>query len=166
MAIWQFSLFLVPTDSIKERLGETPSKLSMDVAEDTPWWSGHQPKNGFEDAISEIFPESPSWSESLRIWGAERSNSILVGYRTDERTEVEQIEIRIDLSNFPKEFVRHACVWATELDCLAWTKAYDVVRPDYEEVIEAIKKSRAMKFMLDPAKTLQSLKSEEFEQRS
>jgi len=163
MAIWQFSMYLIPVASIKEKFHETPLKLSMDDAEDTPWWSGHQPKNGFEDAIAEILPESPSWSRSLRIWGAERSNSILVGYHSDERTEVEQIEIRIDLSNFSKEFVRHACAWATKLECLAWTKAYELVRPDYEETLEVIKKSRAMKFMLDPAKTLQSLKSEEFE---
>jgi len=135
----------------------------MEVAEHTPWWSGHQPEERFEDRISQIFPESPSWSKSLRIWGVEESNSIFVGYQTDERFEVEQIEIRIDLSNFSKEFVSKACAWAKELDCIAWTKSGQIVRLDYDEVIEAIKKSRAMKFMLDPEGTLKSLKPEEFE---
>ncbi len=161
MAIWQFSLYLVPNGSIKERFEQPPSMLSMEVAEDTPWWSGHQPQRGFEDSIAVILPEVHSWSKSMRIWGVERSNSILIGYLTEERLEVEWVEVRIDLSNFSKEFVREVCEWATELGCLAWTKSHEVVRLDYEEVLETIKKSRAMKFMLDPEGTLKSLKSDE-----
>ena len=161
MAIWQFSLFPIPIESMKTRFEIVPAKLSIDDAEDTPWWLGHQPAKGFEDGIVRMLGESPSWSKSMRIWGEERSNSILIGYLTEERLEVEWVEVRIDLSNFSKEFVREVCEWATELGCLAWTKSHEVVRLDYEEVLETIKKSRAMKFMLDPEVTLKSLKSDE-----
>jgi hypothetical protein len=163
MAIWQFSLYLIPNGSIKERFEQPPSKLSMEVAEDTPWWSGHQPQRDFEDAISAILPEAHSWSKSMRIWGVERSDSILVSYRTEERIEVEEIEVRIDASNLSGEFVLHVCKWIEMLDCLCRTKAYDVVLPDVAGVQAAIANSRAMKFIENPVKTLQGLKNEEFE---
>ncbi|MFC5865274.1 hypothetical protein ACFPT7_23415 [Acidicapsa dinghuensis] len=134
----------------------------MDVAEDSPWWSCHQPAKGFEEEIDTILPEVSSWSKEMRIWGDERGHAILVVYRSEEKREVEQIEIRIDLSKYSKEFVFRACRWATSLDCLAWTKAYEVIIPEYNEVETAIRKSRAMKFMLNPSETLQSLEAEEF----
>lgn len=166
MSIWQFSLFLIPKESIKKRFRETPSKLTMDVAEDTPWWSGHQPSTGFEEAISQILPAAPSWSESIRIWGIERSNSILVVYLTEEKREVEEVEIRIDVSTLSTNFVARVCKWATNLDCVARTKTYEIVRPEYFAVEQAIASSRASRFIEDPEGTLQSLKNEEFEPNS
>jgi len=163
MAIWQFSLYLIPKESMRRMFKDAPSKLSRDVAEDTPWWAGYQPKKGFEDAISQILPESPSWSKSMRIWGVERGNSIMVLYLTEEKNEVEEIEIRIDASNLLTDFVAGICRWATGLDCIARTKTYEVVRPVYFAVQEAIVNSRAMRFIEDPEGVLQSLKDDEFE---
>lgn len=165
MAIWQFSLYLIPNESIKRMFKDTPSKLSLDVAEDTSWWSGYQPHRGFENTIHTILPEMHSWSESLRIWGDESANAILVGYLTGEKREVEEIEIRIDVSNLSNEFVLRACRWAADLDCLGRTKAHEVVRPEYFEVHETIMRSRAMRFVQDPVKTLQSLRKDEFDRK-
>jgi hypothetical protein len=162
MAISQFSLFLIPKKSIQEMFPKTPLTLPMDVAEDSQWWSGQQPPKGFEEAIGQILPESPSWSESMRIWGTETGNSILVLYVTDEKREVEEIEIRIDAALFSAEFVSKACKWATDFDCIARTKMYEVITPSFAVVTEAIMSSRAMKFLNDPVKVLQSLKKEEF----
>ena len=68
MAIWQFSLFPIPIESMKTRFEIVPAKLSIDDAEDTPWWLGHQPAKGFEDGIVRMLGESPSWSKSMRNW--------------------------------------------------------------------------------------------------
>jgi len=163
MAIWQFSLYLIPLESVNQMFSEAPSELSMDIAEGTPWWAGHQPKSGFEDAISQILPESPSWSKSLRIWGVERSNAVLVGYLTEARQQVEEIEIRIDTSNLSNEFVLRICNWATDMGCVVRTKTYNLLRPEFFEVHEALVNSCAMRFTQDPVETLKSLKSNEFE---
>lgn len=163
MAIWQFTLYLIPKASVEQRLKEIPSRMSLDLAEDTAWWSGHQPPKGFEDAICKILPEASSWSKQMRIWGNEDTDAIWVGYRTDEKLEVEDIRIRIDVSRLSWELVLRVCQWATSLDCLAYTQTHEVISLDFFAIEEAIKNSRAMKFLSDPAKTLQSLDQKEFE---
>ncbi len=163
MAIWQFTLYLIPKASTEQRLKEIPSKMTLDLAEDTPWWSGHQPPKGFEDAICKILPEVSSWSKQMRIWGDEDTDAVWVGYSTDEKLEIEDIRIRMDVSRLSWELVLHLCRWATSLDCLALTSSHEVLAPDFFAVEESIKNSRAMKFLRNPAKTLQSLDQKEFE---
>ena len=157
MAIWQFKVFLIPQGAIRERFGHMPVTISTDAAQDFRWWAKRQPQ-GIEREISELLSETSRWGKDLRIWGDERSDSIVVCYEDDDRKTIIEIEFCIDVRHLSSKFVTSTCELAKRFGCvLVHWQSGRVLMPDVDALLDAINRSRAKKFVEDPAGTLKNL---------
>src|SRR5712691_6484977 len=102
MAMWKLRIALVPEKEIRSRYNALPGTMSDNMAEDFPWWSDAQPPEGFETWIDAILPQVSSWSESMRIWGDERSDTACVCYVDENKDKVELIEFRVDVQKLSR----------------------------------------------------------------
>jgi len=158
MAIWQFRLDLIPRKAIFEKYDTLPVTLPKDLVEDFPWWVGILPPKGVETAIDSVLPRAKSWSESMCLWGDERSDTASICYNNDSKEEVEWIGFRLDIRNLSIGLLEKICEFAKEIDCLLVTGSYQVLQPDKSNIIEAIHNSSANSYLRDPFSTLQKLK--------
>ena len=157
MAIWQFRLVLIPEESLRVNCGSVPTSIAEDLAEDFSWWGAVQPPTGFEGQIDGILPKAVSWSDDMKMWGNEHSDTAWVGY--DEGGRVEFIEFKIDVRNCSPDFTKDICRFAEELKCVLLTREYHLIKPDKVAVNDAINHSVARQFVKDPISTLRGLKS-------
>src|SRR5438445_5807917 len=131
------SRFLVfPDRIIRQRFGALPIAIPQEDVEEYPWWSGAQPPKDLEAWISAILPEKTSWSKSMRIWGDERGDTGVVCY--GQAQEVEWIGFRIDVRNISPGYVKAICDLSMRLECNLVTAAYQVLEPNYSELLAAI----------------------------
>jgi len=165
MAIWQFRLDFVPEKAVRSRYSALPATMTENMAEDFPWWSDIQPPLGFEVWIDAILPQIPSWSESMRIWGNERSDTACVCYVEENKNRVELIEFRVDVQKLSSGFVKQICDLAQRLECVLVTSDHRVLVPDKSAVLRAIDNSTAKKFLEDPISTLRGLDQSKLEFR-
>jgi hypothetical protein len=165
MAIWQFRVDLIPEKQIRSRYTAMPTTMTESMVEDFPWWIDAQPVRGFEAGIDKILPEAPSWSESMRIWGNERSDTACVCYVDEKKDKVELVEFRIDVRKLSPNLVREICKFAERLECVLVTSDYRVLVPDESTVLRAIDNSTAKRFLEDPVSTLRGLDQDKLEFR-
>ncbi len=154
MAIWQFKVFVIPECALIKKFGNIPIGVTRDLTEEYGWWSDYP--GGFEATLEAMVPETKSWSRTMRIWGEERSNAVLVCY--DNENRIEEITMRIDVSELSPPFVRDVCAFPKQLGCVLVTYDYHVLAPEETFVLEAINNSRARKYLEDPVSTLRALK--------
>jgi hypothetical protein len=155
MAIWQYRLILLPERILLGKYEVLPASISMELAEDFNWWSEIQPQAGLEHQIDRILPAMESWSESMRMWGQKHGDDAYVCYVDEKKEVVEEISFRIDARSLSLEFVRRFCALAEDLGCVLMTSDYEILAPEEEMVLNAVKHSAATKFLNDPASTLE-----------
>jgi hypothetical protein len=160
MSIWHFKLSLIPEEVLRSKYCVLPSVIASDAAEDSLLWISVEPVE-IEKEIDSILPETNSWSDSMRIWGDEHSDSASICYIDEEKKRLEWVEFRIDVRNLSRSFVGAICKLAKELKCLVLTDQYQLIVPNEVAVFAAIDSSIAKRFVEDPISTLRSLKHQQ-----
>ncbi|EPR5147930.1 hypothetical protein ACU6FY_004579 [Vibrio alginolyticus] len=148
MAIWQFSVVLIPASWAEEN-SYSSSSLYDDEGYDTAYlWKDRQPVSDLTVVFDEIPPPSKSWDRELLVWGNEKEHDIQVWY---DGEAVESIHIRLDLNHELCEIINKVIKAAIALDCVLFFPEFkSVVMASESELKHAIKKSNAAKFMSDP----------------
>ncbi|NJO33474.1 MAG: hypothetical protein HC869_10335 [Rhodospirillales bacterium] len=157
MAIWQFKVFLLPEAKVHERLGGVPITIPADLVEDAQWWLTYQPC-GIETAIAKLLPEAPSWSAEMRMWGDEEGDAASAIYEDDSHSKILEIEFRINVARLSDSLVAGICQLSEQFGCLlvSWRQCH-VLRPKVPELMAAIERSKATKYVRDPISTLKAL---------
>lgn len=160
MAIWQLKLSFLPEPAIRERFGTVSISLLQSQMDGEEWWANHQPPQELAQWISDILPEATSWSSSVRIWGQEeqRGNSVSVFYTDESLAIIQWIEARIDVRVIDRVFVSSLATLAARLNCYFATVDCHMVKPELNDIMNALEHSTAQKFVSDPEATLRSLK--------
>jgi hypothetical protein len=139
-----------------------PISVPRELAEEFPWWSAVQPRDGFEASIDALLPKAESWSKDILNWGDKRGDSATVLY--DKSRTIQEIEFNLDVGALSLVFVRKICGVAKEIDCmLLEARSYHLIAPDDQAVLAAINRSQAMSYINDPGATLLSLTPTESE---
>ena len=157
MSIWHFKVSPIPEKALRAKYGVLPRVITADLAEDFSLWSAIEPLK-IERLLDSILPEANSWSDSMRIWGDENSDSAWICYTDEKREKVEWVDMRIDVRNLSRPFVVAICMLAKELECVLLTDQHELVPPDEGALLAAIDLSIAKGFLNDPISTLRSLR--------
>ena len=148
MAIWQFTIELVPRTWSLRFDAKSSDLLSANGREMSVAWKDNQLKVDVEHIIKNFFPIARSWCPELRCWGNEKETDLQVFYenesvesitaRVDARTEVGVVCLKIvDISN--------------ALDCVLYLPEMNsIIEPTVIGITRAISQSRAAKFAANP----------------
>jgi len=163
MAIWQFKVLVIPEPALIKKFGTIPVSVTRDLVEGIDWWAESHLVESVEGIISSVLPERKSWSRSMRIWGEERSDCMLILYHDENKHKIQEIEFRFDVRKVSLPFVHRATEFAKRFQCVFIPRSYHVIAPDELLVLAEIEKSTAKKYVQNPISTVVNLKSEQAE---
>lgn len=168
MTVWQFRFSLVPELGILREHGSIPAELeSMKPAqpedpldEEYPnYWAGQPQSPRDIEAFKALLPPMESWS----------SDALFFGYSHGHQVELwdDDVICKLDMRAFDPELLRNYVEVAANHGCLiALHENGQVLQPDIELILEACKKSKAMRFVGSPLDTLRETGEENRARRS
>lgn len=146
MALWQFTLDLIPISAARvngineihmsrEQLGEIELGITVEQMPD------------LFKKLGELLPEKKAWSRDLRIWGDEKSHDVQIWF---EGARIEAFQLRLDVANPSSLLVKGMCRLACDLECIFATRDGKIIQPSVEEIVKAMMRSSATRFVRDP----------------
>lgn len=155
MAIWQFSIVLVPREWAVITKYDSSCLYASDGYDTAITWKNRQPNPNFKEQFSKILPRAESWSDEILCWGDEKTNDIQVGL---ENSEVTDIQIRLALHTDFGPLITPLIEAAVELNCVPFFPELHLISNATEvELVEALQRSRAARFVKDPVEFLDGL---------
>ena len=146
MAIWQFSLQLIPKGAPTPVVGPD----GFDVA---PSWKGFSTGVDMRDRLKQQFSDArevlPGWLQ----WGQEDGNSIdgIV-----EDGEFHELSARLDARTDHDSFVQFLCEFATAIDCRFFCPEFSsMIEPNPSRLRSEIAQSRAALWHTNPVAVLE-----------
>lgn len=111
--------------------------------------------NNSLQALSNVLPETTSWSDSIKQYGLLDSTCIEILF--DESNHVEEITLRLDLINFSLHQLECICEFAI---CNNFLMEYEneLHTVNKNNFIKIIQKSDALKFLENPQEFLNDLR--------
>lgn len=155
MALWQFSLHLIPKPKVLNVFKQIPTILPMDVFDSIEWWENLSLTDNHKSEITHILPKQISWSSNLELWGDADSNCIRI---SNYGGCIGSVFIRIDMREFDFNLLNKIVDLAKYFNCLILTEEQQLLEPSIEFFLPAIEKSKAYSFVQDPHKYFQKLK--------
>lgn len=139
MAVWEFQVALEP-NALPSGSNGPPS----------------EPDRGgalrCEDAdilgkIDRMLPRRESWSKDLILWGEENGNRL---HAALEGGKIVELTARIDLRQPPGSFPSQLVELARDCGVQFSTADGERIPPDIRSLSDAVRRSRAFRFVLDP----------------
>jgi hypothetical protein len=163
MAIWQFTFYLVPRQSLVAMHDGAVLTLRMwrpsDVAasdeegEEPNYWVGSSPK-AHADAITKLLPARQSWSPEGLMFGDDKAD--------DVELWDEDFRVRLDLRNYNEQLAVGIVNLAASADLvLVCGQTGRVLPPEYPKLLREIQQSRAQRYVVDPIGTLKQIGREQ-----
>lgn len=157
MAVWQYSMHLVPASELMASCQVVNGAVLGDVFDDSTWWASTQPPDDFEARFATVLSEVPSWDPESRQWGESDTTTVQVHYTAGRVDEVwARLDLRVD-----------------------WTRAFDVLVQlahdaeavwvggeqgkrvllgrDRPTLLDAVERSSAKEFVQNPRRYLDGL---------
>ncbi len=162
MAIWQFSLHLIPRGVLLAQLGGVPLRLDEETWwSDTEWWGGHTLSDDVVNLLDEVLPRiEDHWSKNSRAWGGYDGDIVEVAYEEeggDGARTIEDFSVRFDLRQWNPALAETVCRIAAQGDCLLLTSDLMLIEPRLELLVQEIQQSDAVRFVTDPRGFLDKL---------
>jgi hypothetical protein len=151
VAIWQFSIDLIPREPIVARFGAVPADLPDG---DDAWLWSWQPPPDYSAVIEAFAQPYTPWSADIQMWGAEAGDRVHV-IHDDGR--VVGIACRLDLRTFSTEFARGLLRLARHCDGLLLTRQSGLIPPTWEALVAALRESNELRFVTDPIEFFREL---------
>ncbi len=173
MAIWQFSTYLIPGQSLRKKYGEIPRQMLMDEADWDKFFEKENPETmpDFADLnilLDDIYAlltdigDLVSWSADAdfkRSFGDPDTNDITAYFH--ERTKiVETVNCRFDLRQPNLSFINKTLSFAKKFECFLMDKEGKLHQPSAMSLFEAIKISDSYPYLSDAEKFLKDLLKE------
>jgi len=154
LAIWQFDLHVLPCDAVKAAYGDIrPLTLSKSDFEKYANWDECHLKD-IEGAVASLLEERSSWGRHLRTWGDEDGNRIDLTYQAGI---LSSIFVRIDVRTVSYTFIGGFLDVARRNDWVLLTGDGRLLDPSASQLLSAIQRSTAAKFVADPEQFLKNL---------
>jgi hypothetical protein len=161
MAIWQFSMHLVPASELVGLSPGLAGAVPGSAFDDVRWWKRAQPSSDIGARLDAVLAEVRSWNPESRQWGSSESTTVKLHY---VEGRIDEVWARLDL--------RTGCVGLLEVlvrlaedSAAVWvggdSEKRRVIGQDREALVEAIVHSDAARFVADPRAFLQTLSTNE-----
>jgi hypothetical protein len=142
MALWQFTFRLVPKEAAQKNGRDTRAgfRTRHDLTHD--WWKGSTVSvEAGRQAIVHRLGRTEDYTQRWggRIWGNPESNCLRYSDPTDEYVD---FLVDIDVRNPDVPLVEHICKVAVDLEAVILTRERQVLEPDAQMILEALKDSR------------------------
>jgi hypothetical protein len=148
MAVWQFTLYLLPRSELRRLFRAMPEVLQRTEFESTEWWQQQQPPRDYEAILDSFLPRVARWSPMLKGWGRDDGDHVDVRV---ERDRVTEIWARVDVRTLDARFVEHLVRFATHCDCIFLAaEELRLLEPELGVVLNHIEGSRASRFVRSP----------------
>ena len=154
MATWQFDVFLIPRASVTMDTGhlrltslELDRELLLNLA------SVDISRDSFFELVEGI-PIVKSWDKESKIWGDMEGDRIDVLMINDKMIET---FFRIDVRNISLVFLSKIIKFALANGLVLLTSAGQILQPSVKLLMNAIRRSGAFRFVLDPQDFLRKL---------
>jgi hypothetical protein len=182
MAVYQYLLYVIPLQSVKERFEVIPKNIfrSQDVRGENLFSSDQEYKPTFRDirsiswwknnpidtskiseCLDDIMPRTFYSEPTFLSWKGNSSEKEDNDARifANSNNEIEEFEFRVDLrdsNKFPKilESLLKICL---NNDCLVIDAKGNLMKPKLKIVAESLLSSNALRFLIDPEEFLKSL---------
>ena len=139
MAIWQYSIHLVPNEEVASR----------DAVEDVDWWKYRQlDKNGVE-VFAPLLPKTKSWCKEIIQFGDLESNCIEF---MEEDNRIVSVQARFDLRIDYRPFISLLVAYADENNCCFIDSECNVIPASYEPLLDAVRKYPSFRDFLEMLK--------------
>ena len=153
MALWQFSLYLLPISAVQSPDGSLPLTLTTDV-DDVQWPEPTLDVRNIAGAFDDLLPRHVGWSEHQTAWGTPDESCIDLW---KEPGESPFIEVRLDLRTVQRDFVERLVHTVARFDMIFVDNQGRLIAANVPEVGRAISESDALRFLRDPRGFLSSL---------
>lgn len=133
MAVWQYSFWTIPKDSLVQKYGNVPKKITENDFNDLIWFDKFN-KNNLIKKIN-FLPSNTHWNDTTLFWGTYESDSIAI---TIEHSFIRDIYIRIDLRN------NYILMLEKIIELLSTNGLYildeelNIIAPELDEIINKI----------------------------
>jgi hypothetical protein len=153
MAIWQWTICMVPKPAIINQFGEVPQQINLDSFEEVNWWKELSEKE-LVNFFSSILPDYPQpWAQFCQSWGSDNEDRITLGIDKDV---VEDIEVRVDLRDLNINLLRSLISYCQRNNFLFYTIDTGVfIEPDFDLLLQTILNSRKMGYIENPNKFIE-----------
>jgi hypothetical protein len=153
MAVWQFDGHLLPEETIRRRYGSRPVAISSADIDAGGWWKGIRVPADLAERLLSILPQGSSWSSSIQTWGQEDGDRIDLVWDNDELAD---IFLRVDVRRISYELLDKVLRLAQANRWVLWIDGH-VLRPSLGQLLRAIQRSDAFRFVQDPKDFLLAL---------
>ena len=148
MAIWQFSIELIPKSWAVNHQHDASLFYGTEGYDTEIAWKNSQTNPKFKEVLSKVLPPAVSWHEDLLCWGNELEHDIQVWYENNTMTG---ISIRLDLNQNLNNIIVKVVTAAMELDCDFFFPEFKLITDANEfELQKLVRKSKAAQYVKDP----------------
>lgn len=155
MAVWQYTIELVPREKLADLFGDVPSSISQEVYLATEWWNKQQPSDDYETFLASFVAPRASWSEDVKCWGEEGGNRINVVL---EKECVVEMSARFDLRNLDEVFTCTVVDFARRNGCVFLGESMELVEPSVGNLKSMLMVCDAARFVRNPTLYLDEIK--------
>ena len=154
MATWQFDIFLIPRASVTMDTGHLRlTGLELDREFLINLATVDIPRESLLELI-EGMPDIKSWDKESKIWGDMEGDRVDVLMASDK---IKEIFVRIDVRIISLIFLSKIIKIARTNSLVLLTSADQILEPSVKLLMNAIKRSGAFRFVLDPQDFLRKL---------
>ena len=155
MAIYQYHIIFLP----EENRNEIPSRISDSFNDviNSYWRQKNISFSEIESCLNS-FVKPIEWSKDivdLKNYGNSDSNDIHIGI--DENNYILEFSCRFDLRDLDIKFVKNVLSIANNLHCVAMDAKGYIFEPSFENLVQNIEKSDALKFVSNPKEFITKL---------
>lgn len=150
MAIWQFSMHLVPRSQLAAVCPDLASPIAGAIFDDISWWSSSPPPRDLVERLARVLEEVTSWDTESRQWGSSEASTVTVHYTSGGPDEIHaRLDLREPNCNLLEVLAQLA------LDSDGWWLGGDAatripVGRTQEAIAAAAAASDAARFVADP----------------
>lgn len=154
MATWQFDFFLIPDTSVTKDSGQLRvTNVELDREQIINLERVDISDSSLSD-LTDGLPVLKSWSSKIKIWGDFESDRIDI---LSKGNHIAEIFIRTDIRKINLIFVTKALKFAQVNKLVSFVSADQIFEPSPKLLMNAIQRSDAFRFVVDPHDFLRKL---------
>ena len=147
MALWQFTIRIVPKKTFIETQGSIPSKVSYEEFIDLPTWEINKYEAQLSHLLSNYFSKDESQAEFRTSWGKSDETTFLL---SRDENNIGDLTVRLDLRSLTQDLLKVVEEVGNLLDAVLVTELGSVIDPKIKIILEEMKASKAFRFVSDP----------------
>jgi hypothetical protein len=149
MAVWQWTIYLVPKSEVVSLFQNVPEFMDEEWFYDVKWYQNCNPtvyEASFNLLLSRDYSEGAS--PDVKCWGTNNDNEISMCFEDGKLTDM---DIRVNAGQVNMSFITSIVDFAFENNLLFWTLENNIfIEPVLNTFLERFRQSRAMLFAQNP----------------